>query len=124
MIGAAPKSGRPKWTVLAEHFVAGKLAEDEAANLLATIEPSMSSDDRLEMLLKAAAKRGARQREGAAELNPIEGVTIKSTNGSLTVSVKRTGANAGFASWLDENMAEIIKRSHAEFTAVNAKKKN
>jgi len=124
MIGAAPKSGRPKWTGLAEHFVAGKLTEDEAANLLATIEPSMSSDDRLEMLLKAAVKRGARQREGAAEVSPIEGVTIKSTNGSLTVSVKRTGANAGFASWLDKNMAEIIKRSHAEFTAVNTEEKN
>ena len=124
MIGAAPKSGRPKWTVLAEHFQAGKLSRGDATTLLQAMEPSISSDDRLELLLKAAAKRGARQKDNTAEINPIEGVTIKSGNGSLTLSVKKTGANAGFADWLDKNLTEIIKRSHAEFTAVNTKKNN
>ncbi|NVO58607.1 hypothetical protein HW561_22785 [Rhodobacteraceae bacterium B1Z28] len=124
MIGAAPKSGRPKWTALAEHFLAGKLTIDDAIDLLQAVEPSVSSDDRLETLLKAAAKRGARQKDGVGEISPIDGVTIKSGSGSLTLSVRKTGSNADFAEWLDKNLTKIIKQSHAEFTAVNNKQNN
>ncbi|MCL6286172.1 plasmid partitioning protein RepB [Ruegeria sp. 2012CJ41-6] len=124
MIGAAPKSGRPKWTALAEHFLAGKLTIEDATDLLQAVEPSVSSDDRLETLLKAAAKRGARQKDGVGETSPIDGVTIKSGSGSLTLSVRKTGSNADFAEWLDKNLTKIIKRSHAEFTAVNNKQNN
>lgn len=122
LIGAAPKSGRPKWTALAECFTSGKLSQPDATGLLRALDPSTSSDERLEALIKAATKRGARQKDGTAEVSPVDGVIIKSGNGSLTLSVKKSGTNADFASWLDKNLADIIKRSHDEFTAVNSKK--
>ena len=40
------------------------------------------------------------------------------------MSVKKSGANVKFADWLDDNLAEIIKRSYAEFTAVNRTDEN
>ena len=40
------------------------------------------------------------------------------------MSAKKSGTNAKFAEWLDENLAEIIKRSYAEFTAVNRTDEN
>lgn len=121
IVGAAPKSGRPKWTALAELFISSKLSERVALRVLDECNPEMGSDDRLEYLLKEASKRGARQSNGSKEFVPVEGVTIKSSNGSVSMTVRKTGANAGFAEWLDDNLAEIIKRSFAEFTAVNFK---
>ena len=84
----------------------------------------MSSDDRLEVLLKEASKRGARQGNVTSEVTPVEGVTIKTGRGSVSMSVKKSGANAQFAEWLDDNLAEIIKRSYAEFTTVNRTDEN
>ncbi|MBN9887031.1 plasmid partitioning protein RepB [Salipiger abyssi] len=120
-LGAAPRSGRPKWTALAELFSAGKLTERVALDLLKKMPPELSSDERLETLMKEAAKRGARQGGAATEITPIKGVTIKSSRSSLSLSVKKTGENAAFADWLDENLSEIIKKSYAAFTDVNAK---
>ncbi|MEV8468868.1 plasmid partitioning protein RepB [Fluviibacterium sp. DFM31] len=119
LIGAAPRSGRPKWTELAELFQAGKLSEDSAKNLLGESEADVSSDDRLDRLLKEATKRGPRPATGPSEVSPVNGVTIKSGPGSVSLSAKRTGDNAAFADWLDKNLSEIIKKSYAEFTAVN-----
>lgn len=123
-IGAAPKSGRPKWTALAELFVSKKLTENVAVSLLQKCGREVSSDDRLDFLLKEASKRGARQSNATSEETPIEGVTIKTGRASVSMSVKKTGANAKFAEWLDENLAEIIKKSYAEFTAVNRRGEN
>lgn len=119
LIGAAPKSGRPKWTALAEFFAANRLTERAALSILAKTGSTLNSDDRLETLLKEASKRGARQNGSSTEAIPMEGVKIKSGRSSLSLSVKKTGENAAFACWLDSNLAEIIKRSYAEFTAVN-----
>lgn len=119
LIGAAPKSGRPKWTALAELFIAGKLTERSASKTLEGFAAGLNSDDRLENLLKEVAKRGARPASGVKETNPVDGVIIKSGRGSVSLSAKKTGNNAAFAAWLDGNLAEIIKRSYAEFTAVN-----
>jgi len=124
LIGAAPKSGRPKWTALAELFISKKLTEKTAVSLLQKCGEEVSSDDRLDLLLKEASKRGARQGQGSSEVTPVEGVTIKTGRGSISMSVKKSGANAKFADWLDDNLAEIIKRSHAEFTAVNRTDEN
>lgn len=121
LLGAAPKSGRPKWTSLAELFISNKLSEQVAVRVIEECSPDLSSDDRLEFLLKEATRRGARQYDGSSEFSPVEGVKIKSSNGSVSMSVRKSGANAGFAEWLDNNLAEIIKRSFAEFTAVNSK---
>lgn len=124
LVGAAPKSGRPKWTALAELFQSKKLTDSDAIAFLRSCGPEVSSDDRLEALLKEATKRGSRAGSGYAEVTPMEGVTIKTGRGSVSMSVKKTGANAGFATWLDENLVQIIERSYAEFTAVNRTDEN
>lgn len=124
LVGAAPKSGRPKWTALAELFISKKLTEKVALSVLKNCGQDVSSDDRLEVLLKEASKRGARQGNVTSEVTPVEGVTIKTGRGSVSMSVKKSGANAQFAEWLDDNLAEIIKRSYAEFTTVNPTDEN
>lgn len=120
LIGAAPKSGRPKWTELAELFLSKKLTERAAFDILAKVSASSSSDDRLEMLIKEATKRGAKMSNGVREISPLEGVTIKAGRTTLSLSVKKSGANAEFATWLESNLAEIIKKSYAEFADVNS----
>ncbi len=124
LVGAAPKSGRPKWTALAELFISKKLTEKVALSVLKNCGQDVSSDDRLGVLLKEASKRGARQGNVTSEVTPVEGVTIKTGRGSVSMSVKKSGANAQFAEWLDDNLAEIIKRSYAEFTTVNRTDEN
>lgn len=116
-IGAAPKSGRPKWTALAEAFAARKITASAAIAVLdkLTAEPS---DARLDLLLKEIARRGARPQQ-TRESQPVEGVTVKSGRGALSVSVSKTGANAAFAQWLDENIDQIIKDQYRAFTDVN-----
>ncbi|MFC4217246.1 plasmid partitioning protein RepB [Pseudophaeobacter arcticus] len=120
LIGAAPKSGRPKWTELAELFLSKKLTERAALDILARISASSGSDDRLEFLIREATKRGAKTSSGVREITPLEGVTIKTGRGTLSLSVKKSGANAEFATWLESNLAEIIKKSYAEFSDVNS----
>lgn len=120
LIGAAPKSGRPRWTDLAELFLERKLTEKIALDLLPKISASLTSDERLEALIKEASKRGAKLSNGPREITPMDGVVIKAGRGSLSLSVKKSGTNAGFANWLEANLVDIIKRSYAEFTDVNA----
>jgi len=119
IIGAAPKSGRPKWTALAELFISNKLTEKAAVSVLQKCGVAVGSDDRLDLLLKEASKRGARQGQDITEITPVEGVTIKTGRGTISMSAKKSGVNAKFADWLDDNLEEIIKKSYAEFTAVN-----
>lgn len=124
IVGAAPKSGRPKWTGLADLFIVKKLTEKTAVDVLASISSNASSDERLEVLLKEAVKRSARQSAAPTEISPLEGITIKTSKGSLSMTVKKAGESGKFADWLDENLAEIIKKSYAEFTAVNRQDEN
>lgn len=121
LIGPAPKSGRPKWTSLAEAFADKKISTAAAKSYLTSLEEGARSDDRLELLLKEINRRGARPTEGT-EVSPVEGVTIKSGRGSIAVSIKKTGQNAGFATWLDGHLEQMIRDAHAEFTAVNSDK--
>ena len=120
LIGSAPRSGRPKWTKLAEFFVSKKLSESAALSVLAGAG-SLSSDERLEALLKEASKRGAKQAGAGSEITPVEGVSIRSGKDALSLSVKKAGTNAAFAAWLDSNLADIIKRSYAEFTEMSSR---
>ncbi|MDO6731817.1 plasmid partitioning protein RepB [Marinovum sp. 2_MG-2023] len=119
LIGAAPKSGRPRWTELAELFLSKKLTERAALDILTKIDVASGSDDRLDLLIKEATKRGAKGAVGIREIVPLEGVTIKAGRGTLSMSVKKSGANAEFATWLESNLEEIMKKSYAEFTSVN-----
>lgn len=124
LVGAAPKSGRPKWTSLADMFAAKKLSEKAANEILRGAGSAMNSDERLDYLLNKATQREARQVVAGKEVSPVEGVTIKSGKGSLSLSVKKGGTNAAFAQWLDEHLAEIIQKSFDEFTAVNPEDDN
>lgn len=114
-IGSAPKSGRPRWTALADIFAARRLTEAAALKILGKLG-DLPSDDRLDTLLAEAAKRGVRQAADTRETAPLDGVTIRAGRTSVSVSVKRSGPSEGFADWLDANLEDIIKRSHAEFT--------
>jgi ParB family chromosome partitioning protein len=118
LIGAAPKSGRPKWTALADLFNASKLSEKTAVDLLRTASSKLGSDDRLDHLIREASKRGARHDE-VSEISPVDGVTIRSGRGSLSLSIKRGGPNAKFADWLDSHLVELIRNSYAEFRDTN-----
>lgn len=120
LIGAAPKSGRPRWTDLAELFLERKLTEKVALDLLTKISASLTSDERLEALIKEASKRGTKESSGPHEITPMDGVVIKAGRGSVSLSVKKSGTSAEFANWLESNLEDIIKRSYAEFTDVNS----
>jgi len=119
LIGAAPKSGRPKWTSLAETFESKKLAAATGIAFLSKLDPITPSDDRLDQLLNNITRRGARH-GGVKEATPVRGVTIKSGRGSIAVTIKRAGENAAFAEWLDSRLENIIKKSYQEFTTVNS----
>ena len=120
VIGSAPKSGRPRWTDLAELFLERKLTEKIALKLLAKTSTSSTSDERLEALIKEASKRGTKVSSGPREITPMDGVVIKASRGSVSLSVKKSGTSAEFASWLESNLEDIIKRSYTEFTDVNS----
>jgi ParB family chromosome partitioning protein len=117
-IGAAPKSGRPKWTALAEAFASKKVNASSSFAILSKLSVELSSDDRLEQLMREITRRGARPSEGR-EATPVPGVTIKSGRATIAMSIKRAGENAAFAEWLDRELEDIIKKSYQEFTAVN-----
>ncbi|MEJ8559780.1 plasmid partitioning protein RepB [Yoonia sp. GPGPB17] len=117
-IGAAPKSGRPKWTALAEAFLSKKVNASSCFAILAKLSTELTSDDQLDQLLKEITRRGARPSEGR-EVTPVPGVTIKSGRGSIALSIKRAGESAAFAEWLDQELEDIIKKSYQKFTAVN-----
>ncbi|MDC0739618.1 plasmid partitioning protein RepB [Cognatishimia sp. SS12] len=117
-IGAAPKAGRPKWTALAEAFIAQKITAVAALAILKGALQGSTSDERLDILLKEISRRGARPGQ-TRESTPVEGVTVKSAQSSLAISIKRSGVSAPFADWLDDNIETIIKKSYAEFTKAN-----
>ena len=119
LIGAAPKSGRPKWTALADAFASKKVSASSSLAILSKLNAELSSDDRLEQLLREITRRGARPSEGR-EATPVPGVSIKSGRTTIAMSIKRTGENAAFAEWLDRELEDIIKKSYQEFTAVNS----
>ena len=111
-IGPAPGAGRPKWFQLADAFDTGKLTEKQAQALLCKMG-LLTSDQRLDRLLKEIAKRGA-MRGRQQERTPIEGVTVKSGQG-LNILVK----NGAFAAWLDERLDEVLNKVHEEFEATS-----
>ena len=123
-VGAAPKSGRPRWTELADLFLGRKLTKEGALAVLAGLNPSSTSDERLEALVKEANKRGTKVSSGSREITPMDGVIIKNGRGSLSLSVKKSGTSAAFAHWLESNLEDIIRKSYAEFADVKSEDGN
>ncbi|APX14290.1 plasmid partitioning protein RepB [Tateyamaria omphalii] len=117
-IGSAPKSGRPKWTALADAFGAKRLTSASALKVLQN-NLAVGSDERVELLLKEASRRGAKQGGPAQQVVPIAGVSVKASRAAVTLTAKKSGASAAFAAWLEDNLEDIIIRSHAEFEKMN-----
>lgn len=110
LIGPAPSRGRRHWFQLAEAFEAKSITAERATELLNQMA-DLTSDQRLDALLKEIAKRGAAPRV-SNERSPVKGVTIKSGQG-ISVSVKK----GAFADWLDKNLDEVLRKAHQEFEA-------
>jgi ParB family chromosome partitioning protein len=116
-IGAAPGAGRPKWTTLATAFEKEQLTENAALEVLGR-SGELESDGRLELVLKEIGKRGKQERS-VEERSPLPGVQIKSGKSGLSVTVKRAGGNTKFASWLDQNLDQLIQDSFERFQSEN-----
>ncbi len=114
MIGAAPQSGRPKWTALAAAFEARKMTVPQARTILDKLPSEATSDQRLDALLHYVAKRGARPSQTQSRA-PVPGVEVKSGQGALTLTVTRKGEARAFADWLDSNMDTLMKSAFAQF---------
>ena len=109
MIGPAPKSGRPKWTALADALRKKVITADKAMKLLETLDAG-SSDDRLNGLLGSlACKKEAR------EIRPAPDVVIKTNNSAVNMTIKRAGENEAYSRWLSENLSQIIQESYVRF---------
>ena len=113
-IGSAPRSGRPRWTQLAEAFANRTVNENQALAYLDRLSMDTPSDERLDGLLASIARRGAQPRV-QQDRYPVAGVTVKTGRSGLNVSVKRSGSPDGFADWLDAHIDEIIKDTYARF---------
>lgn len=111
-IGPAPGSGRPKWFQLADAFESGKLKEKQAKALLSKMD-RLTSDQRLDQLLKEIAKIGVTPK-AKQERTPLNGVTVKSGQG-LSINVKK----GPFAAWLDQHLDEMLKKAYEDFEATS-----
>lgn len=117
-IGAAINSGRPKWMALATAFEKEQLVESKAADILKKCGQTISSDEKLDIVLASLKKRGPQERspQGKALL---PGVVIKIGKNALTVSVENTGKTKGFSKWLDGHFEDLIKDSFERFQSEN-----
>ncbi len=109
MIGPAPKSGRPKWTALADALRKGVITTDKAMKLLETLNVA-NSDDRLNGLLGSLTPKKAAQ-----EVRPAPDVVIKTSNSAVNMTIKRAGDNEAYTSWLSDNLGQIIQDSYERF---------
>lgn len=109
MIGPAPKSGRPKWTALADALRKGVITADTAKKLLETLNDA-NSDDRLNGLL-----RSLNPKKEAQEVRPAPDVVIKTSNSAVNMTIKRAGDNEAYTSWLSNNLGQIIQDSYERF---------
>ena len=109
MIGPAPKSGRPKWTALADALRKKTITTDKAKKLLETLNAA-NSDDRLNRLLGSLSPR-----KEATEIRPAPDIVIKTNNSAVNMTIKRAGDNRAYTRWLEENLGQIIQESYERF---------
>lgn len=118
-IGAAPSAGRPKWMSLAIALDSGQIKKTRINQVLGK-SSELSSDERLDAVLKEIQKRGVNN-NAVAERSPLPGVHIKNGRATLSVSIKRENDNEMFANWLDENLDEIFRDSFERFQSQTEK---
>lgn len=112
-IGPAPGIGRDRWEALMSAFIAKKLNEAVALEILDEVK-AMPSADRFTHLLTNINKRGARPSATTARTTePLAGVKISTSANkvSLTLS-KRENA---FGDWFESKAEDLIKELHARF---------
>ncbi|WP_170424999.1 plasmid partitioning protein RepB [Ruegeria arenilitoris] len=109
MIGPAPKSGRPKWTALAEALRKKAITAASAKKILEKLIAS-DSDDRLNGLLGSLPPK-----KEAQEIRPAPDVVIKTSNSTVNMTIKRSGENEAYARWLVENLGQFIQESYERF---------
>lgn len=116
-IGAAPLSGRPRWTMLAEYFEKQIAAESNSFQILDAAPDSLSSDEKLIFLLDKlkASRKIETDIESKKIRTPVDGVKIKTSKSSIAVSVDRSGEHSDFAEWLDNNLDELFKEQFTRF---------
>lgn len=115
-IGAAHGAGRPKWMALAAAFEAKQVSEKAIFAFIRSLSVDMESDQRLQAVLDSLSKRGAPESR-KVERNPMAGATVKSTNSSVTLTVRRAGEGKAFADWFDANIDRLIEESYRSFKA-------
>ncbi|KPN63845.1 chromosome partitioning protein, ParB family [Aliiroseovarius crassostreae] len=113
LIGAAPKGGRPKWNALSDAFRDNLIGAEKAEQILSALPGDKDSDDRLSLLLNSISSKKAKP-EKSNERKIQTGVTMKSNDKAVTISVKRAGGSAAFATWLEQNIEELVKRANDE----------
>ncbi|MCY4306130.1 MAG: plasmid partitioning protein RepB [Aestuariivita sp.] len=118
-IGAAPNSGRSKWTTLAKYFRSDVVTKEFATQILHQCH-NANSDERLETLLRSIDNIFHKEKLNSEPTIPVNGVSIQSNKQQVTVIAKKTGINAQFGEWLEANLPNIIQNAHQEFTAVNS----
>jgi ParB family chromosome partitioning protein len=99
---------------LATLFEEGTLKEATALDVVDSLAEDVTSDGRLDAVIKAATQRGPKARAEAPR-EPILGVAIKSSKSSISVAIKRTGENKEFADWLDNKIDQLIADSFQTF---------
>ncbi len=109
MIGPAPKSGRPKWTALADALRKGVITADKAKKLLETLNVA-NSDDRLNGLLGSLTPKIEAQ-----EVRPAPDVVIRTSNSAVNMTINRAGDNEAYTSWLSDNLGQLIQDSYERF---------
>lgn len=112
LIGTAPKSGRSRWEILANAFQEGRADTDALTAMLKELPPETLSDERLESAIAFCMPKATP--EAAKRLRVAKGVTLKADEKTLTISVRRAGGDEVFASWLERNIEELIKKAHDE----------
>lgn len=113
LIGPAPKHGRRQWHDLAEAFEDGKITEQQAVNLLEGIS-DLTSDQKLPKLLEEIKKLTTEPKPRVQTQKLTKGISLKATEDSVSITVKRAGADEVVASWLEKNINELIKQAHDE----------
>lgn len=116
-IGAAPMSGRPRWTILAEYFEKQAAAESNSLRILAAAPNNLSSDEKLTLLLSElkVTRKSEIYIESKKVRAPVDGVRIKTSKSNIAISVKRNGQHSAFAEWLDSNLDDLLKEQFALF---------
>lgn len=116
LIGAAPKSGRPKWTALANAFVEKKVSTAFAESVLKKLDVELTSDQRLDALLHEIAQRTSSENRGEI-LRPLSGFLVRSTPTDISIKISKMGKNSEFSTWLEENINQVCKRMYDDFEA-------